>query len=83
MTGTTVDCFLFQQPPPPPPLNNGGRGQQQHLKRPSFAWLQPLHSPRKGLFTIVVIVGSFLATWLPTSARDGLIRRITKFHGVL
>lgn len=40
-----------------------------HMKRPSFAWLQPLHSPRKGLFTIVVIVGSFLVTWLPTSAR--------------
>ena len=55
------------------PLNyaatNGARG---HMKRPSFAWLQPLHSPRKGLFTIVLIVGSFLVTWLPTSARHRL-----------
>ena len=57
------------------PLNyaaNGSVSARGHVKRPSFAWLQPLHSPRKGLFTIVLIVGSFLLTWLPTSARHTL-----------
>ncbi len=40
--------------------------QLQYPKRPSFTWLQT-HSPRKGLLTILVIVGCFLVTWVPTA----------------
>ncbi len=36
-------------------------------KRPSFLWLQ-YQSPRKGVLTILAIVGSFYLTWVPTTA---------------
>ena len=38
-------------------------------KRPSFTWM-PYQSPRKGLLTVLILLGSFSITFLPNSAHS-------------
>ena len=90
MQNYSSDTSYFQRPTVGPLATlapNGGLGGglgramgHSSSKRPSFAWLPlPLpHSPRKGLLTVLLIVGSFLLTWLPTSARH--VFRLSKLN---